>query len=179
MDALDIERLQPYLNPLKMPLPYPGATLLEGTVTIQTGLSGKLFAASQKVYLRLAMSQSSLTAFSNLPMLSWVPYSESRCQSCAEVEQDGLPEDLFETACTSIILVPGFTIGATKNVRPGFKRCTRIDWPTSGDFVFVFVWAFGHFRYKTIALQTCNYLANMRHFIMSARFSFLSFCHFN
>jgi hypothetical protein len=134
VDALDIERLQPYLNPLKLPLPYPGTILLEGTVTIQTGLSGKLFAASQKVYLRLSMTPSSSGPFFNIPMLSWSPYSESRCPSSAEVEQNGLPQDLFETQCTCIVLVPGFTIGPTKNVRPGFKRCTRIDWPTAGVF---------------------------------------------
>jgi hypothetical protein len=138
VDVIDIERLQPYLNPLKLPLPYSGTTIIEGTVTIQTGLSGKLFAASQKVYLRLSMTQSSSSDYSNLPMLSWVPYSDSRCPSSAEVEPSGLPQDLFDTSSTSIILVPGFTIGPTKNVRPGFKRCSRIDWPTAGGCVVFF-----------------------------------------
>lgn len=132
VDALNIEKLQPYLNPLKLPLPYPGTTILEGTLTIQTGLSGKLFAASQKVYLRLSITNCPLSAHSDLPVLSWAPYSDSRCASSAEAELNGLPADVFEK-CTSIILVPGFTIGPTKNARPGFKRCTRIDWPTSGN----------------------------------------------
>jgi hypothetical protein len=133
LDALNIEKLQPYLNPLKLRLPYPGTIILEGTLTIQTGLSGKLFAASQKVYLRLSITQCSSSTHSDLPMLSWAPYSDSRCASSAEVEPNGLPADVFEK-CTSIILVPGFSIGPTKNARPGFKRSMRIDWPTSGNF---------------------------------------------
>jgi hypothetical protein len=111
VDALNVERLQPYLNPLKLPLPYPGTVVLEGTVTIQTGLSGKLFASSQKVDLRLSISSSSSPAHAALPMMSWVTYVDSRCQSSAEVEQSGLPPDLFAQETTSILLPQGFTIG--------------------------------------------------------------------
>ncbi len=166
VDALNIEKLQPYLNPFKLRLPYPGATILEGTVTIQTGLSGKLFAASQKVYLRLSITHCRSTAHSDLPMLSWAPYSESLCSSSAETELSGLPADIFDK-CTSIILVPGFTIGPTKNARPGFKRCTRIDWPTSGDLCMLFkLWspffedhesfiALSFFLFCVVLLNTC------------------------
>ncbi len=175
VDALDIERLQPYLNPLKLPLPYPGTVLLEGTVTIQTGLSGKLFAASQKVYLRLSMTPSSSGPFFNIPMFSWTPYSESRCPSSAEVEHNGLPQDLFETQCTCIVLVPGFTIGPTKNVRPGFKRCTRIDWPTAGVFRAAACGTFAnttptHFkrlRFNMIILPCFFSLHHLFHFVPS------------
>jgi len=44
-------------------------------------------------------------------MLTWLPFLHTRCSSSAEVEQSGLPPDLFDDDTTSIILVPGFTIG--------------------------------------------------------------------
>jgi Leucine-rich repeat (LRR) protein len=119
VDALNIEKLQPFLNPQKLPLPYSGTSILEGTVSVQ---SGKLFAfSSQQVYLRLSISQSSSSALCDLPMLSWAPYSASTCASCAEVERASLPPDVFETDCSSVILLPGFTIGPTKKPRSGLS----------------------------------------------------------
>jgi hypothetical protein len=124
LDAVDIERLQPYLNPLKLRLPYPSTIILEGTVTLET--SG-LLPSKNKVYLRLSIAPCTSGPCAHLPLLSWAAYSQERCPTVSEVESNGLPGVLFESDCVTVALVPGFKVAPTKKPRDGFKSI-RIDW---------------------------------------------------